>query len=129
MPRHNTQYQSPEPYAPGGLVDALDALAEAWKPQYSPLNYANSYAWQAAGTQDLGDESFGGSVYAYVPVDFAGLLDARSERLYAAQGLVSEPDPQTSQWPAISGIVSSMYSSLNGLWAKIAADNRILNDW
>lgn len=129
MAHGRTQYYAPEPYAPSGYVDALDAAAMAYRTQYDKFTYGASYAFAAAGVVDLGDETFGGSTFAYIPVDFAGLMDARTERMYAAGALVSELEPQTPQWPALGSILSSMYSGLNTLWQKIASEQGVYNDW
>lgn len=129
MPRHVTRHDAPEPYAPSGYVDSLDAAAQAYRTQYDKLTYANSYAWAAAGVVDQGDETLGGSVYAYVPVDFAAHGSAQTERMYATGALVSELDPQTPQWPALGSILSALYGGVNTLWQRIAAEQQLFNDW
>lgn len=117
------------PWAPGGYVSRIEEQAQAYRTARDPLHTYQAYANYAAQALDHGDEVYGGSPYTYVPTDEETHLSARAEHAYTWTGLVSEPDPQTPQWPALSALVTQAYGSLNDLWQRIAGEQMASNDW
>lgn len=110
--------QPPQPFvgldnwAPDGFVDPMDEYAQSMA-LINPYLAAQLWSRNAA-FKDKGDESFGGSSYAYIPTEAqVGAAIAVANFTVAAQGPVQSQDPQMNQ------LIQSLYQQANQFWIQL----------
>lgn len=107
-------------WTPTGHIDPMDEYAEHMA-LINPFYVSQMWARNAA-FKERGDESFGGSSYAYIPTEAqVGAAIAVANFTVASEGPVQSQDPQMNQ------LIQGLYQQANDFWKQLR--NSSGNGW